>query len=70
MYLNIPQSLIEKIIRKNIKINQKKQKLHIKFNLNDIIIVYGLSKLKGKYKKIKKNTNPVEKKKMSMKICY
>ena len=63
--LNLPQSLIEKIIRKNkIKINRKKPKTSYRVQLGDIIEVYDLSKFKVndkvrpvKYKATKKEIN-------------
>ena len=44
---NVPQSLIEKFIRKNkIKINRKKTKTKYRVQFNDIIEVYGAENLK------------------------
>ena len=45
--INLPQSLIEKIIRKNnIKINRKKPKTSYRMQLGDIIEIYDISKFK------------------------
>ena len=54
---DVPQSLIEKFIRKNkVKINKKKQnKIRVQFN--DIIEVYGAENLKPKDRSKKSNTN-------------
>ena len=53
---DVPQSLIEKFIRKNkVKINRKKTKTKYRVQLNDVIEVYGAEDLKPKdqSKKIK-----------------
>ena len=61
--LNIPQSLIEKIIRKKkIKVNKKKTKTSYRVQMNDTIEVFNISEIKpinlkkniNKYKAIKK----------------
>ena len=45
--INLPQSLIEKIIRKNkIKINRKKPKTSYRLQLGDIVEIYDISKFK------------------------
>lgn len=45
--INLPQSLIEKILRKNkIKINRKKTKTSYRVQLGDIVEVYDISKIK------------------------
>ncbi len=45
--INLPQSLIERIIRKNkIKINRKKTKTSYRLKLGDIVEVYDISKFK------------------------
>ena len=45
--INLPQSLIEKILRKNkIKINRKKPKTSYRVQLGDIVEVYDISKFK------------------------
>ena len=45
--INLPQSLIEKIIRKNnIKINRKKPKTSYRMQLGDVIEIYDISKFK------------------------
>ena len=46
---DVPQSLIEKFIRKNkVKINRKKTKTKYRVQLNDVIEVYGTENLKPK----------------------
>ena len=51
MNLNLPQSLIEKILRKNkVKVNRKKTKTSSRLQLGDIIEVYDLSKFKEETK--------------------
>ena len=46
--LNIPQSLIEKIIRKKkIKVNKKRTKTSYRVQTKDIIEVFNLTKLKS-----------------------
>ena len=50
---NVPQSLIEKLIRKKkIKINKKKVKTSYRVQLNDVVELYGAGDLKtnNKYK--------------------
>ena len=45
--INLPQSLIEKIIRKNkIKINKKKPKTSYRVQDGDIVEIYDISKFK------------------------
>ena len=45
--INLPQSLIEKIIRKNkIRINRKKPKTSYRLQLGDIVEIYDISKFK------------------------
>jgi len=63
---NIPQSLIEKIIRKNkIKVNKKKTKTSYRVQFHDIIEIYGINKIKfnDKSKKIKYKPSEKEKSK-------
>ena len=63
---NVPQSLIEKFIRKNkIKINGKKTKTKYRVQYNDIIEVYGGENLKPRdqSKKIKYKSSEKERKK-------
>jgi 23S rRNA pseudouridine955/2504/2580 synthase len=63
--INLPQSLIEKILRKNkIKINRKKPKTSYRVQLGDIVEVYDISKFKvsdrpssTKYQPSKKEIN-------------
>ena len=55
---DVPQSLIEKFIRKNkVKINRKKTKTKYRVQLNDVIEVYGAEDLKPKDQS-KKIENP------------
>ena len=62
---DVPQSLIEKFIRKNkVKINRKKTKTKYRVQLNDVVEVYGIENLKpitqsktNKYKPSKKEKN-------------
>ena len=61
----VPQSLIEKLIRKNkIKINKKRIKKPYRVQLNDVIEIYGIDKLKKNdySKKIKYKPSDKEKK--------
>ncbi len=45
--INLPQSLIEKILRKNkVKINRKKPKTSYRLQLGDIVEIYDISKFK------------------------
>ena len=63
---DVPQSLIEKFIRKNkVKINRKKTKTKYRVQLNDVIEVYGAEDLKPKDQsnKIKYKPSKKEKKK-------
>jgi 23S rRNA pseudouridine955/2504/2580 synthase len=63
---DIPQSLIEKIIRKNkVKVNKKKTKTSYKVQFHDIIEIYGINKIKfnNRSKKIKYKPSEKEKKK-------
>ena len=47
--LDIPQSLIQKIIRQNkVKVNKKKTKTSYRVQEGDTIIVYDISKIKPK----------------------
>ena len=61
---NIPQSLIEKLLRKkNIKINNKKVKTSYRVQFNDVVEIYGLDKLKDNQKKSNIKYKPTEKEK-------
>tara|TARA_B100001123_G_C15326828_1_gene1029838 strand:+ start:2529 stop:3437 length:909 start_codon:yes stop_codon:yes gene_type:complete len=61
---NIPQSLIEKSIRKNkIKINKKKKKTSYRLQANDIVEIYGFDKIKPKNESKKIKYKPSEKEK-------
>ena len=61
---NIPQSLIEKLIRKKkIKINKKKAKTSYRVQLNDTIELFGLDDLKPSNKSNKQKYKPSEKEK-------
>ena len=58
---DVPQSLVEKFIRKNkVKINKKKIKTKYRVQLNDIIEVYGTENLKPKDKSKKIKYKPSE----------
>jgi 23S rRNA pseudouridine955/2504/2580 synthase len=60
--LDLPQSLIEKILRKNkIKINRKKPKTSYRVQLGDIIEIYDISKFKISEKKKKIKYKPSKK---------
>ena len=66
--LDIPQSLVEKIVRKNkVKVNKKRTKTSHRLQFNDIVTVYGLSKIKKntKLKKEKYKSSDKEKIKYS-----
>ena len=66
--LNIPQSLIEKIVRKNkVKVNKKRTKTSHRVQFNDVVVVYGLSKIKesSKLKKEKYQASNKEKREYS-----
>jgi 23S rRNA pseudouridine955/2504/2580 synthase len=63
---NIPQSLIEKIIRKNkVKVNKKKTETSYRVQFHDIVEVYGINKIKfnDRSKKIKYKPSEKEKSK-------
>tara|TARA_B100000965_G_scaffold394532_1_gene406878 strand:- start:1023 stop:1928 length:906 start_codon:yes stop_codon:yes gene_type:complete len=63
--INLPQSLIEKILRKNkVKINRKKPKTSYRMQIGDIVEIYDLSKFKKteKTKSIKYTPSHKEKK--------
>ncbi len=63
---NVPQSLIEKIIRKNkVKVNKKKTKTSYRVQFRDVIEIYGINKIKinDKSKKIKYKPSEKEKSK-------
>ena len=61
---DVPQSLIEKFIRKNkVKINRKKTKTKYRVQLNDVIEVYGAENLKPKDESKKIKYKPSEKEK-------
>ena len=61
---DVPQSLIEKFIRKNkVKINRKKTKTKYRVQLNDVIEVYGTENLKPKDQSKKIKYKPSEKEK-------
>ena len=50
--LDIPHSLIEKLIRKkNIKVNRKRTKTSYRIKLNDMVEIHGLESLKKNIKK-------------------
>ena len=61
---NIPQSLIEKIIRKNkVKVNKKKTKTSYRVQFHDIIEIYGINKIKSNDRSKKTKYKPSEKEK-------
>jgi len=61
---NIPQSLIEKIIRKNkVKVNKKKTKTSYRVQFHDIIEIYGTNKIKSNDRSKKIKYKPSEKEK-------
>ena len=50
--INIPQGLVEKILRKNkVKINRKKIKTSYRVQIGDIVEIYDISKIKNSEKK-------------------
>ena len=60
----VPQSYIEKLIRKKkIKVNKKKIKTSYKVQLNDIVEVYGIENLKPAFETRKKRYLPTKKEK-------
>ena len=62
--LDIPQSLIEKLIRKRkIKINKKRTKTSYRVKFNDIVELYGIENLKSRNKSKKEKYKPSEKEK-------
>ena len=61
---NVPQSLIEKLIRKKkIKINKKRAKTSYRVQLNDVVELYGVGDLKPNNKSKKEKYKPSEKEK-------
>jgi 23S rRNA pseudouridine955/2504/2580 synthase len=61
---DIPQSLIEKIIRKNkVKVNKKKTKTSYRVQFHDIIEIYGINKIKSNDRSKKTKYKPSEKEK-------
>ena len=64
--LNVPQSLIEKLIRKKkIKINSKKIQTNYRVKLNDIIEIYGIDNLKKKINQKSLSIKPQNKMKIN-----
>ena len=60
--VNVPQSLIEKNIRKgNIKVNNKKEKSSYKLQSNDLIIIYNFKFIPNKNKKFSQSYTPTKK---------
>ena len=58
----VPQSFIEKLIRKKkVKVNKKKIKTSYRVQLNDYIEVYGLENLKRRIQSKTKKYKPSEK---------
>jgi 23S rRNA pseudouridine955/2504/2580 synthase len=61
---DIPQSLIEKIIRKNkVKVNKKKTKTSYRVQFHDIIEIYDINKIKSNNRSKKIKYKPSEKEK-------
>ena len=61
---DVPQSLIEKHIRKgNIKVNKKKQKSSYKLQKLDKVYIYNLNFIKKNFKSVNKNYIPTNKEK-------
>ena len=61
---NVPQSLIEKFIRKKkVKINNKRVKTSYRVQLNDVVELYGVGDLKPNNKSKKEKYKPSEKEK-------
>ena len=61
---NVPQSLIEKFIRKKkVKINNKRVKTSYRVQLNDVVELYGVGELKPNNKSKKEKYKPSEKEK-------
>ena len=61
---DLPQSLLEKLIRKNkIKVNKKKIKTKYRVQTNDIIEVFNFEKIKNKSKNVINKYKPTEKEK-------
>jgi 23S rRNA pseudouridine955/2504/2580 synthase len=61
---NVPQSLIEKLIRKKkIKINKKRTKTSYRVQVNDVVELYGVGNLKSNNKSKKEKYKPSEKEK-------
>ena len=64
---DLPQSLIEKLIRKNkIKVNKKRTKTKYRVQSDDLIEVYNFEKIKRKNKFEIKKYNPSEKEKKNL----
>ena len=60
--VNLPHSLIEKIIRQNkIKVNKKKTKSSYRLQIGDLVEIYDISKFKPTYNKIKLKYLPKKK---------
>jgi len=61
---NVPQSLLEKIIRKNkVKVNKKKTKTSYRVQFHDIIEIYDINKIKSDDRSKKIKYKPSEKEK-------
>ena len=64
---DLPQSFLEKLIRKNkIKVNKKKTKTNYRVQLNDIVEVFNFDKIKHKNKSENKKYKPSEKEKKNL----
>ena len=67
--INVPHSLIEKLIRRNkVKVNKKKIKSSYRLQTGDLIEIYDISKLKPVDKKEKIKYLPKKKKLVLMTI--
>jgi 23S rRNA-/tRNA-specific pseudouridylate synthase len=67
LVIDLPQSLIEKIIRKNkVKVNNQKTKTSYRVQMGDVVEIFDFSKLKIKINKKKLNINPLRKKQIIM----
>ena len=65
--INVPHSLIEKLIRRNkVKVNKKKIKSSYRLQKGDLIEIYDISKLKPVDKKKKKLNIYLRKKKLAL----
>ena len=69
--INLPHSLLEKILRQNkIKVNKKKTKSSYRLQSGDLIEIYDISKFKPTNKREKIKYLPKKKKLVCMMIMY